>query len=379
MKIVVITGEESGDKLAAAAIREFKNISGNDLELYGIGGKALEKEGINKFFDISEINVMGLIEVIPKIFKIRNIIKSTVYKILELNPDLVFTVDSPDFTLRVANRIKSKNSEIKILHYVAPSVWAWRSGRIHTVKSSVDHLLTILPFEKKIFDQYKIPTTFVGHPITEVDLENYKNEETNEVNEKDIFLILPGSRRKEVELLLPIYLDAVTEMSLSRKFKLIMPLTTEMVSIADKILNKNYSNLEVSIINDEKLKYNYYAKAKLAIVTSGTAALELSYFKTPYVTAYKFNFLTYLILQFMMKIKMGNLVNIIQNKMIIPELIQNECKKENIIHYLNKYIQDPIYIDNVMSHSVDAVSKLKLEKNPSIMTAKEISNLIDGK
>ena len=154
MKIVVITGEESGDKLAAAAIREFKNISGNDLELYGIGGKALEKEGINKFFDISEINVMGLIEVIPKIFKIRNIIKSTVYKILELNPDLVFTVDSPDFTLRVANRIKSKNSEIKILHYVAPSVWAWRSGRIHTVKSSVDHLLTILPFEKKIFDQY---------------------------------------------------------------------------------------------------------------------------------------------------------------------------------------------------------------------------------
>ena len=180
-------------------------------------------------------------------------------------------------------------------------------------------------------------------------------------------------------MLLPIYLDAVTEMSLSRKFKLIMPLTTEMVSIADKILNNNYSNLEVSIINDEKLKYNYYAKAKLAIVTSGTAALELSYFKTPYVTAYKFNFLTYLILQFMMKIKMGNLVNIIQNKMIIPELIQNECNKEKIIHYLNKYIQDPIYIDNVMSHSVDAVSKLKLEKNPSIMTAKEISNLIDGK
>ena len=138
MKIVVITGEESGDKLAASAIKELKKISNEPLKIYGIGGRALEKEGIQKFFDISDINVMGLIEVIPKIFKINQIIKSVVNQIIELDPDIIFTVDSPDFTLRIAERIKKRNNNLNILHYVAPSVWAWRPGRVHVVKKSVD-------------------------------------------------------------------------------------------------------------------------------------------------------------------------------------------------------------------------------------------------
>ena len=211
MKIVVITGEESGDKLAASAIKELKKISNEPLKIYGIGGRALEKEGIQKFFDISDINVMGLIEVIPKIFKINRIIKSVVNQIIELDPDIIFTVDSPDFTLRIAERIKKRNNKLKILHYVAPSVWAWRPGRVRIVKKSVDHLLAILPFEKKIFEKYEVPTTFVGQPITEINIENFKNNQITK-QDREVFLILPGSRKKEVVSLLPIYLEVIRAM-----------------------------------------------------------------------------------------------------------------------------------------------------------------------
>ena len=232
MKIVVITGEESGDKLAASAIKELKKISNEPLKIFGIGGRALEKEGIQKFFDISDINVMGLIEVIPKIFKINRIIKSVVNQIIELDPDIIFTVDSPDFTLRIAERIKKRNNKLKILHYVAPSVWAWRPGRVHTVKKSVDHLLTILPFEKKIFEKYEVPTTFVGHPITEINIENFKNDQITKdqitKEDREVFLILPGSRKKEVVSLLPTYLEVIEAMKLDDKYELVMPLTNEM-------------------------------------------------------------------------------------------------------------------------------------------------------
>ena len=147
-----------------------KKIYMNPIDLYGIGGKELEKHNIKKFYNISEINVMGLIEVIPKVFKIKKIISTTVERILKINPDLVITVDSPDFNLRIASKLKYKNPEIKIIQYVAPSVWNWRSKRIEIVKKNIDHLLTILPFEKRIFDKKSIPTTFVGHPITQIDL-----------------------------------------------------------------------------------------------------------------------------------------------------------------------------------------------------------------
>ena len=378
MKIVVITGEESGDKLAASAIKELRKISNEPLKIFGIGGRALEKEGIQKFFDISEINVMGLIEVIPKIFKINRIIKSVVNQIIELDPDIIFTVDSPDFTLRIAERIKKRNNKLKILHYVAPSVWAWRPGRVHTVKKSVDHLLTILPFEKKIFEKYEVPTTFVGHPITEINIENFKKNQITE-GDREVFLILPGSRKKEVVSLLPIYLEVIRAMKLDDKYELVMPLTKEMTFYVEDILSEFGLQNRIKIILDEHIKYSYYYHAKLGIVTSGTAALEVSYFNTPYVTAYKFNPVTYFILHFLIKTRMGNLINIIQGKFIIPELLQSKSNKDNIMYYLKKFLDDNDYLQEVLSNASEATAKLKSQSTPSIMAAEKIIQIVNEK
>ncbi len=374
MKIAVITGEESGDKLAASAIKELKLQYKNNIYLFGIGGNALKKHGIDNLFDISEINVMGLIEVLPKVLKINTIINKTVDKIIEMKPDIVFTVDSPDFTLRVARRIKSKNRELKIIHYVAPSVWAWRPGRIKTVKKSVDHLLTILPFEKKIFDSHNIKTTFVGHPITEVDLSEYKIDTIKkpESLQKEIFLIMPGSRRKEIEMLLPTYLSAVDEMNLKTRFRLVVPTTKNMTETVKRIIEDYSSNIPIELIDEEKEKYSYFLKANFAIVTSGTAALELSYFNTLYVTAYRFNPLTFFLLNLMIKSKIGNLINIILGKMIIPELLQNDCNKKNIIKYINKYLEDENYRTDILNQTKQAIKQLSTTQTPSRLAAAAI-------
>ncbi len=374
MKIAVITGEESGDKLAASAIKELKLQYKENIYLFGIGGNALKKQGIDNLFDIAEINVMGLIEVLPKVLKINKIINKIVDKIIEMKPDIVFTVDSPDFTLRVARRIKSKKRELKIIHYVAPSVWAWRPGRIKTVKKSIDHLLTILPFEKKIFDSHNIKTTFVGHPITEVDLNEYKSDAIKkpESSQKEIFLIMPGSRRKEIEMLLPTYLSAVDEMDLKTRFRLVVPTTENMTKTVKSIIEDYPSNIPIEVIDDEKEKYSCFFKANFAIVTSGTAALELSYFNTLYITAYRFNPLTYFLLNLMIKSKIGNLINIILGKMVIPELLQNECNKKNIIKFINKYLEDENYRSDVINQTKEAIKQLSTAQTPSRLVATAI-------
>ena len=378
MKIAVITGEESGDKLAASAIKELKLQYKENIYLFGIGGNALKKQGIDNLFDISEINVMGLIEVLPKVIKINKIINKTVDKIVEMNPDIIFTVDSPDFTLRVARRIKSKKKELKIIHYVAPSVWAWRPGRIKTVKKSVDHLLTILPFEKKIFDSHNITTTFVGHPITEVDLSEYENHKINKPDslQKEIFLVMPGSRRKEIEILLPIYLSAVDEMNLKNRFQLVVPTTKNMTKLVKTIIENYSSNIPIQVIDDEKEKYSYFFRANFAIVTSGTAALELSYFN---VTAYRFNPLTFFLLNLMIKSKIGNLINIILGKIVIPELLQNECNKKNIIKFINKYLENENYRSDIINQTKQAIKQLSTAQTPSRLAATAILEVYNEK
>jgi len=375
MKIVVITGEESGDHLGASLLIALERIYDQKLDVYGIGGRALEERGLKKFYDISEINVMGIVEVIPKIFHIKKIINNTVNKILEINPDIVLTIDSPDFTLRIAKKLKKKNNNLKIIHFVAPSVWIWRSGRIKTVKESVDHLLTILPFEKEIFEKENINTSFVGHPITEIDIQNYSGTELSEISndiKKEIMLILPGSRRKEVEKLLPIYLETFRQSKWKDRFDLVIPATENMQDLICDISKKHFSDIKTVILSDEEQKLKSFYLADYAITTSGTAALELSYFGVVYVSGYKFNILTYFLMIMLIKMKMGNLINIILNKMLIPELLQSECTSQNINYYMNKILDDSQYRNNILKGTKDAIDSLNVGSSTSELAAKAV-------
>ena len=375
MKIVVITGEESGDQLGASLLIALEKIYDQKLDVFGIGGKALEERGLKKFYDISEINVMGIVEVVPKIFHIKKIINNTVDKILEINPDIVLTIDSPDFTLRIAKKLKKKNNNLKIVHFVAPSVWIWRSGRIKTVKESVDHLLTILPFEKEIFEKENIDTSFVGHPITEIDIQNYSGTDLSEISndiKKEIMLVLPGSRKKEVEKLLPIYLETIRQSKWKDRFDVVIPATENMHDLIRDISNKRFSDIKTVILSDEEQKFKSFYLADYSITTSGTAALELSYFGVAYVSGYKFNILTYFLMIMLIKMKMGNLINIIINKMLIPELLQSECTPQNINYYMNKILDDSQYRDNILKGTKDAIDSLNVGSGTSELAAKAV-------
>ena len=378
MKIVVITGEESGDYLGAALLSALEKIYDQKLDIYGIGGKGLKNKGIKNFYDISEINVMGIVEVIPKIFHIKKIINNTVSKILDLKPDIVLTIDSPDFTLRIAKKLKKKDFSLKIIHFVAPSVWIWRSGRIKTVKQSIDHLLTILPFEKEIFEKKNINTTFVGHPITEINVQDYSSSTLNELSsniKKEIMLILPGSRTKEVEKLLPIYLESIRQSKWKDRFDIVIPSTENMYKLISNITKNEFPDIETTILRNEEQKLKSFYLANYAITTSGTAALELSYFGIAYVSGYKVNTLTYVLMSLLIKMKMGNLINIILNKMLIPELVQSECTPQNINLYMDKILNDMEYRNNILKETKKAIDSLNIGSNTSEMAAKTVMKI----
>ena len=380
MKIVIITGEESGDVLGASLVDALKKTSIGEFELYGIGGSLLLKRGIQNYHHINEISVMGIVEVIPKILKIRRIINNVTQAVLELKPDIVITIDSPDFTLRVAKKIKSNNPKIKILHYVAPSVWGWRPKRVLTVKAAVDKLLTILPFEKEIFEEQKISTTFVGHPITSKLKPNISYSEFNskhlQRNSKPILLVLPGSRKPEIDKLLNIYLDAIETFNIHQKFSIVLPIKKELSEYIKNIIKEKSISYEITILDSEDAKYEAFVVADYAIATSGTVALELSYFNIAYLVAYKFNYLSYAIIKSLAKAKFANLINIINDKENIPELIQSRCTVKNIGSVFSKIVNDNNYKESILAASKSAIGKLSTLSNPSELAAVEVIKIV---
>ena len=210
-KIFILTGEPSGDRLASKVISKLKN-SNPDIDYLSVGGEHLKALGIKSLYDLKEITYLGFTRVLLNIFKIKKKINQTVDKIIEFDPDILFSVDSPDFTLRVAERVKKLRSEIKTIHYVAPQVWVWREHRVKKLKKFLDHILLLFPFEKKYFEKENINCTFVGHPLLE-DNEKNKIDISNIIGEdKKIISIFSGSRSSEINVLMPILLKFIKMM-----------------------------------------------------------------------------------------------------------------------------------------------------------------------
>src|SRR6056300_1796515 len=211
-KIFILTGEPSGDKLASTVIAKLKTQKPK-IEYLSVGGKNIKKLGIKSIFDLKEITYIGFTSVLLNIFNIKRKINNTVKEIIKFNPDILFSVDSPDFTLRVAERVKKINNNIKTIHYVAPQVWVWRKNRVKKIKKFIDHILLLFNFEKEYFDQENIKNTFVGHPLIEKN-DNVKTVLNNLLSkDKKIISIFPGSRKSETNVLLPILLDFVKLMN----------------------------------------------------------------------------------------------------------------------------------------------------------------------
>ena len=339
-KIFILTGEPSGDKLASKVISKFMNNNSN-IEYSCVGGTYLDSLGIKSIFNLKEITYIGFTSVLLNIFKIKSKINKTVDEVLKFNPDILFSVDSPDFTLRVAKKVKKMNKKIKTIHYVAPQVWVWREGRVKKLKKFLDHVLLLFDFEKKYFDKENIPNTFVGHPLLEQEMKN-KIDLSNIISiDKKIISIFSGSRSSEINLLLPILISFINLMNKDfDDYQFIFHATEENKNlINEKIKVSNLQNVDV--ISDENIKQQILQKSIFAVSKSGTVSLEICNAKVPSLIIYKMNFLNYLIVKLLVKIRYANIINIINNKEIIPELIQKECNAKEIYNSVLYFLRNP--------------------------------------
>ena len=367
-KIFVLTGEPSGDKLASKVISRLKSIK-SDIEYLSVGGENLKALGIESLYDLKEVTYLGFTRVLFNIFKIKKKIDETVNKIIEFNPDILFSVDSPDFTLRVAKKVKEKNSDIKTIHYVAPQVWIWRSGRVKKIKKFIDHILLLFNFEKKFFDKENVKSTFVGHPLLEekekgkVDLSNIA------LDSKKIISIFPGSRLSEINVLMPILIKFIKLMNLKYNNYLFVfhSINENKNMINDKLKYSNLDNAEV--VSNEKIKSEILSKSVFAVSKSGTVSLEICNAKVPSIIIYKMNFFNFLIIKLLVKVKFANIINIINEKEVIPELLQSRCNSEEIFNMVNSFLENPQLIKNQIENYQKTLKEIKSETSSTDKTA----------
>ena len=374
-KIFIVTGEASGDKLASKVIYNLKKINPN-IEYLSVGGENLKSLGIKSIYDLKEVTYIGFTNVLFNLFKINKKINQTVNSILEFNPDILFTVDSPDFTLRVAERVKNKNSTIKTVHYVAPQVWIWREGRVKKIKKFIDHILLLFNFEKSYFDKENVSCEFVGHPLLENRVEDKIDINQFVGKNKALFSIFAGSRISEINVLMPIFLNFIKYME--KKYNDITYVFHSTKAHKDLIHSyiKNSNTLNCEVVSDDKLKGHLLKKSIFAIAKSGTVSLEICNAKIPSIIVYKMNFINFLIVKMLVKIKYANIINIAAKEEIIPELLQSKCNSKNIYNEVSKFLDTPSLVEEQVRKTQTILNQFKTSKSPSEQTSEALNKII---
>ena len=374
-KIFVLTGEASGDKLASKVISELNKLNSN-IEYLSVGGENLEKLGIRSIYDLKEITYLGFTNVLFNIFKIKKKINDTVNAIEKFKPDILFTVDSPDFTLRVAERVKIKNPEIKTIHYVAPQVWVWREGRVKKIKKFIDHILLLFSFEKSYFEKENMSHEFVGHPLLDSTIESAIDINQILGKNKALISIFAGSRKSEIDVLTPILLNFIKLMNEKyNDFYFVFHATKEYSDLIQFHIRKNNLN-NCEVINDSKIKDHILKKSVFAVSKSGTISLEVSKAKIPSIILYKMGLINFFIIKMLVKTKFANIINIAAKKEIIPELLQSNCNPQKIFEVVSNYLDNPNKIDEQVSNTQKILKSFKTNTLSSILAAKAINKYL---
>ncbi len=374
-KIFILTGEPSGDKLASTVIAKLKT-KNPEIKYLSVGGSNLKKLGINSIYDLKEITFLGFTSVILNIFKIRKKINQTVEEIIKFNPDVLFSVDSPDFTLRVAEKVKKIKSNIKTVHYVAPQVWIWRKNRVKKIKKFIDHILLLFNFEKKYFDEENIKNTFVGHPLIETKINPKTLIEDLIPNHKKIISLFPGSRKSETLVLLPILINFIELMNKKHKDYFFYFHATEenKNSILDIIKQKNIENIDV--ISEENIKTEVLSKSIFAVSKSGTISLQICNANIPSIIIYKLSFINFMIFKMLVNVKFANIINIINNREIIPELLQNECNAREIYKTVIYFLKNPALINKQLAECNNTLVGIRSRTSSSDESSTVLSNYL---
>ncbi|MCL6242234.1 lipid-A-disaccharide synthase [Acinetobacter amyesii] len=341
LKIGIVVGEVSGDTLGAKLIRSFRE-QGIDAEFEGIGGPQMIAEGFNSYYPMDILSVMGIVEVLKDIKKLFAVRDGLVEKWTENPVDVFVGIDAPDFNLRLSKSLKQKQLPIKTVQYVSPSVWAWRQGRVHGIKASIDLVLCLFPFEKVFFQKWQVPAAFVGHPLaSQLPLGNplvaAKHELGLDEQQKHIAL-LPGSRRGEIERLGPLVLSAAQILTEQHPdYVFLIPAINDARKQQIELLLKQYPEalqakvrLMENTDTESKIGRQVMNASNIVALASGTATLEAMLLHRPMVTFYKLNWLTYHVVKLLIKIPYYSLPNIIAGKKVIQELIQHDATPEKL-------------------------------------------------
>lgn len=329
--VFLIAGEPSGDALGARLMAALKKQTRGKIRFAGVGGEKMADEGLVSLFPMRDIAVMGLIEVIPRLKTILARIALTAARAERLDPDAVVTIDSPDFNFRVARRLKGKG--FPLIHYVAPSVWAWRPGRARAIARFLDHLMALLPFEPPHFVREGLACTFVGHPVLESGTgagDGHAWRARHGIPPKaPLLCVLPGSRRSEVRALLKSFGAAVGLIAKQvPDLRVVVPTLATLASEV-RAAAATWPGGAV-VVEGEGEKYDAFAACDAALAASGTVSLELALAGTPHAIAYRFNPLTAWILRRLIRVRFANLVNLVLGRAAVPELIQEDCTGENL-------------------------------------------------
>lgn len=331
-KIFLIAGEISGDLLGAALMRDIKAVAGDDEVVFsGVGGTGMTAQGLDSLFPMTDLSVMGLFEVLKHFPKLYNRFNQTVDAILDQNPDVLVTIDAPDFGLRVAKKIKSLRPEIQCIHYVAPTVWAWRPKRAEKIARFLDGVMCLFPFEPKYFQPHGLRAGFVGHPLTRIipdqfDKAGFCARHGLDPN-RPILSLLPGSRIREVDALGPIMVDVIDRIKQTApQTQFILPGLPHVLPYLGELKKRAY----VFVPATDAEKYNAFAASDTALHASGTVALELALCGTPMVTIYKMSPITAWVARRVLLTPYANLVNILLQHPVVPELIQDEANADHI-------------------------------------------------
>jgi lipid-A-disaccharide synthase len=341
-KIVLIATEESGDRLGANLMKVLRQRLGGAVRFEGVGGRSMAREGLTSWFPIEELSIIGLAAVVGQLPKILRLIKQTAAAVTEAEPDIVVIIDSPDFTHRVAKRVRAGDPKIPIVDYVSPSVWAWRPGRARAMLSYVDHVLALLPFEPEAYQRLRgPPCSFVGHPLTEQldSLRPNADEQLRRDAAPPVLLVLPGSRRSEIRHHMAVFGQTLARLKdEGAAFELILPTMPHLQAAVTEAL-KTWP-VQPRVVIGEQEKRAAFRIARAALAKSGTVTLELALSGVPMVTAYRTGAVEAWILLRAINVNSVILANLVIGDNVVPEFLQQDCVPEKLVPVLRELLGD---------------------------------------
>lgn len=368
MKILVSAGEASGDRYAAELVAALRKRL-PDADFFGCGGQHLRQEGLRTIIRTEDLAVVGLFEVVLHIPRIYRRFRQLVAAVRVEKPQLAILTDAPDFHLRLAKKLHAL--KIPVTYYVAPQVWAWRKGRLKTMRRLIDHLLVIFPFEQEFFSSHRVSSTFVGHPLADhvkvtTERDSFFRQHGLDSN-KRLIALLPGSRRGEALRHLPALEDAVSRLSSQSDLQFILPAS---VTTGKAFFEENWSGQRITIVEGET--QDAVGHADLALVASGTATVETALLGTPMVTFYRLSWPSYWLAKMLVDVPFYSMVNLLAGRAVIPELIQQDCNGKKLAAEATRLLQQ----ESERCRMVEALAEIKETLRAGVPAAERAAEVI---